>query len=471
MSIVIRILVVLVSAAALAVIDAGPTIRAVISSHTDSTQDKAQKPKPVADEDPVPVTERRSPDIRAATRDIAANEFGTFWSPDINAKGDVSFLGRFPAGTNGIDQSIFVRHADGKWETLATGQKVANLEDPISAFGGNVTMNESGDLSFIASVGGPRPVKADNSPGQREATSGTQPVSEKKTAVVIKTAAGMKSIAHTGEGVPNMPSRFSGFANASLNTKGIAAFVGTYIDPDGKGLFMVEGDKLTLVARSGQKTGTNATAVFSEHYYPSAINERGEVAFFSRISAGSGIFIGRMGGVEAIALQGQESPIKGAKYLGFGNRTPSISNKGHVAFAGFYDGPEAGRGLFLKDDQGVKLVAKSGDTLPDSGYVLADFLIVAINSRDEIAFVGTFGGRNRGVFLKTAKGIEAIALMDQQAPGLPKGETFNNFAQLSLNERGELVFYGQTKSANVGIFIKDAKGLRSVVMRGEKRPM
>ncbi len=465
----IRILVVLVSAAALACIDAGPTIRAVVSSHSDSTQDKAQKPKSVAEEDPVPVTERRPTEIPVAGRPISSNEFGTFWSPDINAKGDVSFVGRFPAGTNGIDQSIYIRHADGKWETLQPGQKIANIDDTINAFGGNVTMNESGDLSFIASLGAPRP-KADSSAGQREATPATQPASERKSAVVIKTAATMKSLAHTGQEVPNMPSHFAGFANASLNTKGMAAFVGTYVDPDGKGLFMVEGDKLTLVARSGQKTGTNATAVFSEHYYPSAINERGEVAFFSRISAGSGIFIGRIGGVEAIALQQEASPIKGAKYLGFGNRTPAINNKGHVAFAGFYDGPEAGRGLFLKDDQGVKVVAKSGDTLPDSGYVLSDFLLVAINSRDEIAFVGTFGGRNRGVFLKTAKGIESIALMDQQAPGMAKGETFNNFAQLALNERGELVFYGQTKSASVGIFIKDAKGLRPVVMRGDKRP-
>jgi hypothetical protein len=465
---VIRILVVLVSAAALAFIDADPTIRAVASSYRDSTQDKAQKPKSVAEEDPVPVTERRSAEIRGVVPDISPNQFGTFWSPDINEKGDVSFIGRFPAGASGIDHAIYVRHSDGKWETLAPGQKIANIEDTINAFGGNVTMNESGDLSFIASLGALRNVKADSPTGQREATA--QPVNDRKTAVVIKTAAGMKSLAHTGEEVPNMPSRFSGFANASLNTRGMAAFVGTYVDPDGKGLFMVDGGKLTLVARSGQKTGTNATAVFSEHYYPSAINERGEVAFFSRISAGSGIFVGRVGGVDAIALQGLESPIKGAKYLGFGNRTPAINNKGHVAFAGFYDGPEAGRGLFLKDEQGVKVVAKSGDTLPDNGYVLADFLVVAINSRDEIAFVGTFGGRNRGVFLKTAKGIESIALIEQQAPGMAKGETFNNFAQLALNERGELVFYGQTKSASVGIFIKDAKGLRPIAMRGDKRP-
>jgi hypothetical protein len=459
----------LASVAALSAIDAGPTIRAFVSGQTDSSQDKAQKPK--SEEDPVPITERRPSEIRILSSDVSAGQFGTFWSPDINAKGDVSFLGRYPAETNGIDQSIFVRRADGKWETLNAGDKVVNLPEPIGGFGGTVTMNESGDLSFIAMIGTPHPSKpAATSTDHRDAANGVLgSVDRRQSAVIIKTASGLKSVAHSGEEVPNMPSRFSGFANASLNTKGVAAFVGTYVDPDGKGLFMVEGDKLTLIARSGQKTGTNATAVFSEHYYPSAINERGEVAFFSRISAGSGIFIGRIGSVEAIALQGAESPVKGAKYLGFGNRTPAISNKGHVAFAGFFDGPNNGRGLFLKDDQGVKIVARSGDTLPD-GYELADFLTVAINSRDEIAFVGTFGGRNRGVFLKTAKGIETIAIADQQVPGLAKGETFNNFAQLALNERGEVVFYGQTKSANVGLFVKDAKGLRSVVMRGDKRP-
>ncbi|MEP7274655.1 MAG: choice-of-anchor tandem repeat NxxGxxAF-containing protein, partial [Acidobacteriota bacterium] len=210
--------------------------------------------------------------------------------------------------------------------------------------------------------------------------------------------------------------------------------------------------------------------VFSEHYYPSPINERGEVAFLSRVGVGAGIFVLRSTGIELIAIDGKPSPVAGAKYLGFGNRTPAINDKGDVVFSGFYDGPNAGRALFYKPvGQPTKLLLTSTDkTLK---YKFTDFMNPEINNRGDIAFVGRMEGIRYGIFVKTAKGIEDIAISGELAPGLKPGEEFNNFAQQpQINDRGEVVFYAQLKNATVGVFIKDSKGLRPYIMRGDKVP-
>jgi hypothetical protein len=129
------------------------------------------------------------------------------------------------------------------------------------------------------------------------------------------------------------------------------------------------------------------------------------------------------------------------------------------------------RALFHKGDGPVKLVAKSGDKIGDTGYAFSDFLSPAINARGDIAFIGLYGGRNRGMFLKTARGIEPIALLEQRIPGGTKDELFNNFTPPSINDRGEVVFYGQMRTGDVAIFHRDEKGvLRIVARRGDKLP-
>ncbi len=288
----------------------------------------------------------------------------------------------------------------------------------------------------------------------------------------VKTAGGIKSLLKLGDEVPNMPSRFTGFSNPTTNSQGVTAFIGTYGDPDGRGLFLVENGKPRIIVRSGQRVGLGIEGSYSEHYYPSQINDRSEIAFLGRVGDKSGIFVSRPKGVELLALTGTPAPIPNTNYIGFGNRAPGISSKGEVAFAAFTDNPEAQRALFFKGVEGpVRIVVKAGDKIGDTGYAFSDFLSPAINARGDIAFVGMYGGRNRGLFVKTAKGIEPVALLEQPIPGGAKDELFNNFTQPSINDRGEIVFYAQMKNGDVGIFHRDEKGtLRTLVRRGEKMP-
>src|SRR5262249_29498498 len=285
---------------------------------------------------------------------------------------EIAFIGRFSSSTtkSGSDQAVFVRKADGSWKVIRRGEKASNQAEPISSFGTLPGFNDNGDLTFIAEfepvAAKPAPVATPVDPLGPSGDQHQAPLMNKS--LFIRTADGLKSLVKLGDEVPLMPSHFSGFANASTNSKGVTAFIGTYSDPDGRGLFLIEDGKMRLIVRSGQKTGITGQPddAYSEHFYPSKINERNEVAFMERIGDRSGIFVSRTSGVELVAITGKPSPIKDANYLGFGNRTPSISNKGEVAFVGFFDGPNAGRGLFFKPASGpVQLLVRDGDKAGD----------------------------------------------------------------------------------------------------------
>jgi len=440
----------------------------------EASQPAQQKPAPQKDDEPIAITERvkveKPADVKAAT----GEEFGNFRPPIINNKGEVAFISLFstPNGVNSFSQSIFVRGADGSWKVTREGEKAVNLPKGIYGFGGLFAFNDNGDLTFIAEFGD-HEQKVAPAPDPNDPLA--PPPSQMNRSIYVKSSSGLKSLIKLGEEVPAMPSHFTGFANASTNGLGVTAFIGTYSDPDGKGLFMIEGGKLRLVCRSGQRIGNGEEGAFSEHYYPTHINERNEVAFLARVGDRSGIFVSRPKGVELITIAGKPAPIKDANFIGFGNKTPAISDSGEVAFVGYYDGPGNGRGLFMKGEGPIKIVAKSGDKIGDTNYAFTDFLYPTINTRGDVAFLGKYGGRNQGLFIKTAKGIEMVAAVDQAVPNGLKEETFNNFTQPSINDRGEMVFYAQTKNpktgVDIGIFIRDEKGnVKPLVRRGEKMP-
>lgn len=442
----------------------------IVSAHERDQQTPA-KPK---EEDPVPVNPvaREVPMVDMAP--IGPGQFGTFLAPQINNRGDVSFVGRYPVsgGPSTFGQGIFVRSADGKWKSVRDNDRPKNLDESGFQFS-QYTLNDQGDLTLTAAFGKKPAVHADTHGGTTPAApqASSSPL-DKNVGIFSKTAEGFVKHFSLGDEVPNMPSRFSSFSNPSMNSKGTMAFIAAYVDPDGRGLFISENGKLTIAARSGQRVKPNQPQVFSEHYYPSRINERGEIAFLSRIGVGAGIFVLRSTGIELIAIDGAPSPVAGTKYLGFANRTPSINDRGDVVFSGFYDGPNAGRALFVKSATAptTKLVVTSTDkTLK---FAFKDFTSPSINNNGDIVFMATLeGGFRQGIFLKTARGIEPIAMAGDIPPGMKKGEEFNNFQQQpSLNDRGEVVFYAQLKNASVGVFIRDAKGLRPLIMRGDKIP-
>lgn len=437
-------------------------------------QDQKSQPTQDQDDEPVAVTEKAAPAKTTPVKVINDDQYGNFRFPTINNKGEIAFIGIYKSSKNkqGYGQAVFIRLSDGTWKVVSEGEKASNLSESVYRYG-LPAFNDSGDLTFVASYGAGEikpAVRLD--PNDPAAHAGG---AVKNLGLFLRNANGLKSLVKLGDEVPNMPSTFSMINNPSTNNKGTSAFIGTYSDPDGRGLFFVEEGKLRLIVRSGQRLSATEEGTFSEHYFPTQINERNEVAFFARLSDKSGIFLARPSGLETIAIIGKPSPVKGGNYIGFGNRPPAINDKGEVAFVGFYEGAEPGRGLFLKGAGAAQIIAKSGDPVPGSTNNFTDFYSPAINARGDIAFIASFGGRNRGIFIKTAKGIETIAVTEQPVPGGGKDEGFNNFTRPAINDRGEVVFYAQSRSpttgVDLGIYLRDEKGvLKTVVKRGEKIP-
>jgi hypothetical protein len=451
-----------------------------VSEKTQQPEEKGQKKE--QEEGPVAITERaRTDESRKELPKLEPNQMGVVGFPDINSKGEVAFWGRFisPDSPQGVGRGIFIKSSAGLRLVVRDGDKAVNLDAPLTDFN-NPSINESGELAFIGTYGQVNLPTA--TPNPQPAQSGQQlqgqysDAEKSRTGIFIKDAKGLRLLAELGQEVPRMPSHFSNLGNPTVNSKGLLAFVGTYIDPDGRGMFLLDSTqnppKLSLLVRSGQPSVAEGRMVYSEHFYPSAINERGEVAFFVRLGDSGGIFVKREKGVEIIAQQGRESPVPEGKYIGFGNMAPAISSKGDVAYVGFFDGANAGRGLFVKeaDKEGPpKLIARSGDPIGDTGTQFSSFNFPAVNARGDVAFVGSYGGRTRGVFVKTAKGLQIIARAEDPVPGGEKGEVFNNFTAVKINDQGQVVFYGQVKlTGSVGLFIWDEQGLRYLVKRGEK---
>lgn len=433
-----------------------------------------QKPsQETKNDEPIAITEKSKPTGTITSKPIGEDQFGNFRFPIINNKGEIAFLGLFQSSTSkaGSGEAFFIRSNDGSWKLIRGDEKPINLSERIH---GIIlpSFNDKGDLTFVANYG-EEDKKAATPLDPNDPAAHVLVV--KKQALFVRNADGLKVLLKVGEEVPNMPSIFSRVGNASTNSKGTTAFIGTYSEPDGRGLFLIEDGKLRLIVRSGQKLGAGEEGTFSEHYFPSTINERNEVAFTGRLNDKFGIFVARATGLETVAMVGKPSPIKEADYLGFSNRTPTINNKGEVAFVAFYAGSDSGRGLFVKGAGPTQVVARSGENIPGTTYNFTDFYSPAINSGGDIAFIGNYGGRSRGIFIRTAKGFRTVAVLDQPVPGGAKDEVFNNFNQPSINDRGEVVFYAQTKGRttgiNVGIFMRDEKGvLRAIAMRGDQIP-
>ncbi|HWQ33736.1 MAG TPA: choice-of-anchor tandem repeat NxxGxxAF-containing protein [Blastocatellia bacterium] len=448
---------------------------------------KGNEPKPQGqkkeqDDGPVAITERSRGELaRPEPPKLEPGQIGVMGFPDINNKGEVAFWGRFisPDSPQGVGRGIFVKSSAGLRLVVRDGDKAVNLDEPLTDFS-NPTINENSELVFIGTYGHLAPRNGGQTGGPTVAP-GQQPQAayyseQGKSGIFIRDAKGLRLLAEMGQEVPRMPSHFSNLGNPSFNSKGMLTFVGTYVDPDGRGLFYLDSTqnppKLSLLVRSGQPSVAEGRMVYSEHFYPSALNERGEVAFFVRLGDSGGIFVKREKGVELVAQQGREAPVPEGRFIGFGNLAPSISNRGDVAFVGFFDGPNAGRGLFVKeaDKEGpARLLVRTKDPVGDTGAEFSGFSSPAINARGEVAFIGFYGGRTRGIFVKTAKGVQIIARAEDPVPGTEK-DVFNNFASVTINDQGQVVFYGQVKNtATIGLFIWDAeKGLRYLVKRGDR---
>ncbi len=257
------------------------------------------------------------------------------------------------------------------------------------------------------------------------------------------------------------------------NDHGVSAYSAFLSGSTGtQGVFRSDEKQIVAIARDDSNAPTGG--LFTLFGNP-VINDRGQVAFYSNMSGGSGdfgIFRGDGGELKPVFVANQIAP-GGASYEDFGN--PVINKSGQVAAAASLTNSASGFGLFVGDGDNTVAIAVGGQTAPKGGnYDRGFFLPLRINDRGEVAFfVGLNGGRS-GLFRGNGDSTTPIALSGTNAPGTTG--TFNTFRDFQILNDGRIAVIatltfgvgGVNASNNMGIWIGTSdEDLQLVVRTGD----
>jgi hypothetical protein len=322
------------------------------------------------------------------------------------------------------------------------------------------------------------PSTPSTAPAQPSARVAAQP-----STVAVSETGVLRAVVRSGQVAPG-GGRFDRFDVTSqpivapINARGQVAFYATVLRaPAREGIFLAEAGRVTKVAAFGDAVpGGGTLAEFAAHPLPS-LNAAGHVAFGAQIAGGratEGIFLAGAGGLEVIALAGDDAPgvpagvvvgfdaptlndsdelafvanvrrgrdildvlyfwngrrlqrvaAEGERLLRIGGTIdkigePSLNNSGVIAFpAAIFKGPSLG-GIFVAGARDLRLLIGAGDRAPSGSMILRFSERVAIDDDDGIAFgayLGQNGGTREAVLRTGPEGLAEIAVEGAPAPG------------------------------------------------------
>lgn len=265
---------------------------------------------------------------------------------------------------------------------------------------------------------------------------------------------------------------YSSFGTSVLNANGQVAFAANLTGGSStQGLFAGTPGSLQPVALQGSVAPAGGT--YSSLYGP-VLTATGQIAFTGNLTGGSatqGLFAGTLGSVQAIALQGAAAPAGGNYVNLYG---PALNSSGKIAFYATLSGGSAGSGLFAGAPGSVQAVAVQGGAAP-AGGTYGGFSLTAgpvLNTSGQVAFFATVtgGSSSQGFFAGTAGAVQAVALQGDAAPA---GGTYINFgAGPLLNTSGQVAFYaGLTGgSSSSGLFVGAPGSLQAAALTGSAAP-
>jgi hypothetical protein len=207
------------------------------------------------------------------------------------------------------------------------------------------------------------------------------------------------------------------------------------------------------------------------------VNAQGQVAFYAtvlRSPAREGIFLAEAGQVRKIAAFGDE--LKGGGTLAeLGDHPlPALNAAGHAAFVAQIAGGRSTEGVFLSDDGGLQPIALAGDDAPAvPGGVLVGFDAPALNDNDELAFVANVRrGRDVVDVLYFWNGWRLQRVTAEGDRLWRIGGMMDKIGGPALNNSGVIacpaaIFKGPALG---GIFVAGARDLRLLVGAGDQTP-
>ncbi len=391
---------------------------------------------------PVPVS-AQTPPVPVALSGHAAptggGNYSTFYTPQLNATGDVAFRADLSGGTSG--GGIFA----GQPGFLQT---VVLRNTPAPVFGnfnliGNFVLNDNGAVAFriglVGTSGGSAGIflrMPSSTPttvvlqGTSAGGGATYGVGDPKLNSVDKVAfeTPLSGGSHSsgiffGQGSPLTSialantltpagDTLTGFDPPTVNTPGLVAFQASLTGASTSGIFVRDtlnlGAPLITAALAG--TAAPAGGNYSGTFSQPVLNDLGHIAFRASLTGGTsttGIFAGAAGfPLATIALQGSAAPA-GGNYTGFG--TPRLNTAGQVAFAANLSGLATPRGIFVgTPGSGVSTIAVAGTTSPDGiGIYSTINTNIAFNAAGQVAFLSSLTGQ--GVTAASDNGLFAGA--------------------------------------------------------------
>jgi hypothetical protein len=237
---------------------------------------------------------------------------------------------------------------------------------------------------------------------------------------------------------------------------------------------------LRAVVRSGQPApGGGRFDRFDVTAQPivAPVNARGQVAFYAtvlRSPAREGIFLAEAGHVTKVAAFGDSLPGGGTLAELGAHPLPALNSFGHVAFEAQIAGGRATEGVFLAGANGLQAIALVGDDAPGvPAGVLVGFDAPALNDSDELAFVANVR-RGRDIldvlyFWNGQRLQRSVAEGDRL---LRIGGTMDKIGEPALNNSGIIAFAAAIFKGPAlgGIFVAGARDLRLLVGTGDRAP-
>ncbi len=204
--------------------------------------------------------------------------------------------------------------------------------------------------------------------------------------------------------------------------------------------------------------------------------------FPAGLAAAGAVGLGALAGnapLDVIATSGAPAPgtEAGAVYQSF--MAPAISDAGAYAFVANLSGATQGAsGLWFGTPGNFVLLAREGQTLPAGLGQLKSLTncVIAVNNAGQVAFTGRSGtgdGVLRVFRASQSLGVQVLASVGQQAPGLPVGVTFRDLGDPVINASGQVSFNASLQgpgitAANQGsIWLYSAGTLQPVLKGGD----
>jgi hypothetical protein len=302
-------------------------------------------------------------------------------------------------------------------------------------------------------------------------------------------------IVQKGDAAPDGNGSFSHFFAPALNDAGQVAFVAGLTDTSGEDrdeLGIFRGDRAThptQIVRLGQ-AAPDGNGTFSRFASNSpALNEAGQVAFFSALTGtsgmprdNSGIFLGDGStGPTRIVRLGQAAPDGSGRFLTLIG-LPAINAAGQAGFLGVLHDEASGElrshyGVFRGDEvTGPTWIARINSGAPNNS--VRSF--PAINDAGQVAFDAHFDGASDSSGMYRGDGVTGLTQIARAGQAAPDGNgTFSahSFRNPALNELGQTAFLARLDdtsgglSDNHGIFRGDGvTNLTQIARAGQAPP-